>query len=132
MRWHLKANKKVGKGDNDQTFREWVESLEADGIDTTGMLDDEPDLFSDLIEYWQAFHILSSSRSTGFGVSSIPLPAYESYFNIMGVDSLEERFNYIKFVGVLDNEFMRWQGEKNEAEKKKNKSSKHQALPPKR
>lgn len=136
MRWHLKASKKHKGG---MSFREWVEQLEADGHDTTGMLDDEPDLFKDLIQYWQAFHVLSSSRSSGMSIGAIPLSAYESYFRIFGIDSLEERLNYIKFVGILDNEFLEYQREKDEAEKKKkqqsdpkSKTGRHQATPPKR
>jgi len=120
MQWHLKASEKMGK--SNQTRREWVEQLEADGHDVSGMLDEEPDLFDDLTAYWSAFHILSSSRSVGMGVGAIPLPAYESYFRIMGIDSLEERFEYIKFVGILDSEYLKWNGEQHEKERKKSES----------
>lgn len=141
MRWSLKANKKVGKGSNEMTFREWVKQLEADGHDTTGMLDDEPEIFQDLIVYWNAFHILSSSRSSGFGIGAIPLSAYESYFRIFDVDSLEEQLDYLRFVGVLDSEYLKYQEEQREEEQKKNKQSsrtpkprtgKRQAIPPRR
>ena len=87
-----------------------------------GMLDEEPDIFSDMVPYWMAFHILTSSRSSGMGVGAIPLPAYESYFRIFGVDSLEEQLNYLKFVGVLDSEYLKWQGEKSEETKRKNEA----------
>lgn len=120
MRWSLKASEKIGKGE--QTKLEWVRQLEEDGHDTTGILEEEPTLFSDLVPYWNAFHILSSSRSSGMSVGAIPLPAYESYFRIFGIDSLEEQLNYIKFVGVLDSEFLLWQGEKSEQRQKKNKA----------
>jgi hypothetical protein len=120
MRWHLKASEKVGNGN--QTRREWVQKLRDDGIDTTGLLDEEPDIFEDLIPYWIAFQVLTSSRNSGMGLGAIPLPAYESYFRIMGIDSLEERLEYIYFVGILDHEFLKWNGEQHEKESKKNKS----------
>ena len=134
----MEASEKVGKeipGQVQQTKREWVEQLKADGHDTTGMLDEEPELFSDLVPYWMAFHILSSSRTSGMSIGSIPLPAYESYFRIFGIDSLEERLVYLKFVGTLDSEFLSWQGEKSEKEKRKNEAknkAKGQAAPRKR
>lgn len=120
MRWSLKANKKIGRGD--QTLGEWVEQLKKDGHDTTGILEDEPELFPDLIVYWNAFHFLNSSRNSGMSIGAIPLPAYESYFHIFGIDSLEERLEYIRFVSVLDSEFLKWQGENREQDKEKNNS----------
>ena len=143
MRWHLKASEKIGKRDrngHEMTRVEWVEQLQAEGHDTTGLMDEEPDLFPDLIQYWVAFHQLSSSRSSGMSIGPIPLPAHESYFRIMGVDSLEERLEYIHYVGVLDGEYLKWQGEKHEKESKKNKHNtpsksqghKTPALPPRR
>ena len=133
MGWHLKASEKMGK--SDQTRREWVEQLEADGHDVSGLLDEEPELFDDLTPYWIAFHTLSSSRSVGMGIGAIPLPAYESYFRIMGIDSLEEQINYIKFVGVLDDAYLKWNGEQHEKERKKSESknkSKSKPAPRKR
>jgi hypothetical protein len=118
MMWSLKASEKVGTGD--QTKLEWVRQLEADGHDTTGMLDEEPDLFHDLHPYWNAFQILSSSRNSGMSIGAIPLPAYESYFRIFGIDSLEEQLAYLKFVGALDNTYLKWQGDEHEKERKKN------------
>ena len=135
MQWHLRASEKIGnKG---QTRQEWADMLRKDGLDKDADLilnsHDEPELFDDLAQYWNAFHILSSSRSAGMSIGAIPLPAYESYFRIMGVDSLEERLDYIRFVGIIDNEYLQWQGEKHDKESKKNKAPKSQPAPkPKR
>jgi len=118
MAWSLKASEKMSDGS--QTKAEWVAQLEADGHDTTGMLDEEPELFQDLHIYWNAFQILSSSRNSGMSIGAIPLPAYESYFRIFGVDSLEEQLAYLKFVGTLDNTYLKWQGEESEKKRKKN------------
>jgi len=71
------------------------------------MLDEEPELFDDLAPYWNAFHIMSPSRNTGMSIGAIPLPAYESYFRIFGIDSLEEQLDHIKYVGVLDSEYLK-------------------------
>lgn len=132
MRWSLKASEKVGKkipGQEQQTRLEWVTKLEEEGNDTTGMLDERPELFMDLTVHWDAFHILSSSRNSGMSVGAIPLPAYESYFRIFGIDSLEEQLEYIKFVGVLDSEFLQWQGEKSESDRQKKESKPKQKGP---
>ena len=118
MCWSLKASEKVGDGP--QTKAEWVEQLRADGHDTTGLLEEQPELFSDLIIYYNAFHILSSSRNSGMSIGAIPLQAYESYFRIFGVDSLEEQLVYLKFVGTLDSELLKYQGEESEKKRKSN------------
>jgi hypothetical protein len=125
MRWSLIISEKVGKkidGQQRQTKFEWVQKLEEDGHDVTGMLPDEPELFSDLNIYWNAFHILTSSRNSGMSIGAIPLQAYESYFRIFSVDSLEEQLEYLKFVGTLDNEYLKWNGETSEKQRQKNKS----------
>ena len=109
-------------GNSNQTKREWVEQLEADGHDTEGMLEEEPELYQDLYVYWGAFQILTSSRNSGMSIGAIPLPAYESYFRIFGVDSLEEQLVYLKFVGTLDSELLKYQGEESEKKRKSNES----------
>jgi len=55
-------------------------------------------------------------------IGAIPLPAYESYFRIFGIDSLEEQLNYLKFVGALDSEFLSYHGEQSEKDKQRNES----------
>ena len=87
---------------------------------------------SHLTVYWMAFHVLTSSRSSGMSIGSIPLPAYESYFRIFGIDSLEEQLTYLKFVGALDSEFLSWQGEQSEKEKQKNQNKSKGQKPPRR
>ena len=118
MQWSLKASEKVGGGT--QTKREWVQQLENEGHDISGMLEDEPELFSDLYVYWNAFQTLTASRNSGMSIGAIPLPAYESYFRIFGIDSLEEQLTYLKFVGALDLEYLKWQGDEHEKNRKKN------------
>ena len=124
MQWSLEASEKVGKkvkGQKRQTKQEWVQKLEEDGHDVTGMLPEEPDLFQDLHAYWGAFQILTSSRNSGMSIGAIPLQAYESYFRIFSVDSLEEQLEYLKFVGILDSEYLKWNGEQSEKEQQKSK-----------
>jgi hypothetical protein len=125
IRWSLITSEKVGKkidGQKRQTKLEWVQHLEEDGHNVTGMLPDEPELFKDLHIYWNAFHILTSSRNSGMSIGAIPLQAYESYFRIFSVDSLEEQLEYLKFVGALDNEYLKWSGESSEKQRQKNAS----------
>ena len=121
MRWSCIAGEKTGPNST-QTKREWVEQLQIDGNDPGNILPPEPELYQDLHPYWNAFQIMTSSRNSGMSIGAIPLPAYESYFRIFGVDSLEEQLEYLKFVGTLDNEYLSWQGEKSDKEQNKNKS----------
>lgn len=120
--WSLKASEKMPGGS--QTKLEWVQKLEEDGHNVAGMLPEEPELFQDLHIYWNAFHILTSSRNSGMSIGAIPLQAYESYFKIFGIDSLEEQLEYLKFVGALDDEYLRYNGEENA--KKQGTTSKKQ------
>ena len=125
MQWSLEASEKIGKkvkGQKRQTKQEWVRKLEEDGHDVAGMLPEEPDLFQDLHAYWGAFQILTSSRNSGMSIGAIPLQAYESYFRIFGVDSLEEQLEYLKFVGALDNEYLKWSGEASEKKQQQSAS----------
>jgi len=122
--WSLKASEKMPGGS--QTKLEWVQKLEEDGHNVAGMLPEEPELFQDLHIYWNAFHILTSSRNSGMSIGAIPLQAYESYFKIFGIDSLEEQLEYLKFVGALDNEYLRYNGEENAKKKHETKSKKQQ------
>ncbi len=64
------------------------------------------------------------------GVGAIPLSEYVAYFGIFQVDTLEEQLDHILFVGVLDNEYLKYQNEKSEEEK--DKKSKEKPLPNKR
>lgn len=142
MRYHLEASEKMGekvKGRKQLTKGEWVAKLKEDGQEVPpGLLGEEPDLFEDLIVYWVAFHLLSSSRSSGMSIGAIPLPAYETYFRLMGIDSLEERLEYIHFIGVIDGEYLNYQGDKHEDKSNKSKSPpkpkghKTPAVPPRR
>jgi len=85
------------------------------------MLPEEPDLFQDMQVYWNAFQILTSSRNSGMSIGAIPLQAYESYFRIFSVDSLEEQLEYLKFVGALDHEYLKWSGEESGKKQQQNK-----------
>ena len=64
------------------------------------------------------------------GVGAIPLSEYVAYFRIAQIETLEDQLSYVKFVGVLDNEYLKYQNEK--SEKEKEKKSKEKPLPKKR
>lgn len=90
---------------------DWFEQLEESGEDTSGITGDRPELFEYLVPYWNAFHVMSKSRSVGMGLGAIPLEAYESYFRIFGIDGLSERLEYITYVGALDSAYLEFQNQ---------------------
>lgn len=83
------------------------------------MLDDKPELTHDLVPFWNAFQVLSSSRSTGMGVGAIPLSAFESYFRIWRITDLEDQLEYIRFVGALDSEYLAFQNKESKKSQEK-------------
>jgi hypothetical protein len=45
----------------------------------------------------------------GMGVGYIPLSAYESYFNIFGIDDIEERDEIIRIITKVDSYYLKKQ-----------------------
>ena len=89
------------------------------------MLDDRPDLDSVCMPFWNAYHILSRSRSIGMSSGPIPLSEYEVYFRIFRIDGWEEQLEYIKFVGALDSAYLDYQHK--ESKRKKSSGNKNAA-----
>jgi len=87
----------------------------------------------DLVPFWNAFQVLSSSRSVGMGVGAIPLSAYESYFRIWRITDLEDQLEYIRFVGALDSTYLEHQNESSKnKQKSENKNAKSAPRVPKK
>ena len=83
------------------------------------MLDEKPELTGDLVPFWNAFQVMSRSRSVGMGVGGIPLSAYESYFRIWRITDWEDQLEYLRFVGALDSEYLDFQSENNKKSQEK-------------
>ena len=72
--------------------------------------------------------MLSSSRATTFsGPGHIPISEIRSYLDEMDIMAFEERQEYIKWIQVLDNEFVGFHSEKS---KKQGKPRKPFTKPP--
>jgi len=72
--------------------------------------------------------MLSSSRATTFsGPGHIPISEIRSYLDEMNIMAFEERQTYIKWIQVLDNEYVGFHAEKS---KKQTKPKKPFTKPP--
>ena len=81
---------------------EWFLSLQEKGHKVK-ILDEQPELYADLYQYWTAFQELSSSRiNTGFGVGTIPFSEISSYLNECCITDYEERLTFIKWIKFID------------------------------
>ena len=109
LSWHLEYGNK----------NEWFEKLEEQGEPDIPALDTRPSLYPDLLLDWRAFHEISSSRPSGFGLSYIPLSQILAYMLIHGIVDYEERKELIKRIHILDNTFMAYHAEEKAKTKKK-------------
>jgi len=109
MEWHLQYGEKL----------EWFLDLEAEGKSVPA-LDTMPELFPDLKPYWDAFQTLSSSRQSGMGLGYIPFSEIIHYLgpNWLNITDLEERQDYVNFIRVLDHEYVKFQSNKAESDRK--------------
>lgn len=86
------------------------------------LLDTRPDLYPDLIKYFEAFNALSSSRTTSFsGAGHIPISEIRSYLDEMNTMDFEERQEYIHWIQTLDNEYVGFHSEKSKKRTKPKK-----------
>jgi len=70
-----------------------------------------PQLYPDLVPYWEAFQDLLLTKQSGFsGAESVTYTEILSYFQIKGVPR-EEWKEFSKWILVLDNEFIKLQRE---------------------
>ena len=98
----------------------WFLELERGG-EHIPELDDQPELFKDLIPYWTAFRELTSSRRPGsMSAGYIPRSEITNYLNEEQIFDSEDRIDYIRWVQFIDSEYISFQ----ETKKKENGSKK--------
>jgi hypothetical protein len=91
-------------------------------------LQDRPILNRWVIEYWEAFQILSSSRTAHQGgIGPIPLSEITSYLEAVYIRDVDDRLTYIRMIQSLDNVYV-----KHINEKAKQGSRAHKSKPVKR
>ena len=67
------------------------------------MLDDEPALFADLMDVWEAWHTLSADRQGGMGARGTPWQVLDRYAERHGVDDFDEFHDLIR---AMDAEYL--------------------------
>jgi hypothetical protein len=73
-----------------------------------------PDIYPDLLLDYNAFLLLSSTRTYGFSSANpISLTEIKSFIDIFGIKGHAEKKTFIKRMRVLDNAFLNWHREKN-------------------
>ena len=89
-------------------------------------LANKPDLFSDLIIYYQAFQAVSTSRDSGFGIGYIKLSEIRGLLDEWNLYNYEDRLEWIQWIQFIDRIFVKLQSDK----QKKNKKSKERKTSP--
>ena len=95
-------------------------------------LQDKPELFQDVVPYYVAFHNLSNSRATGFGIGYISFSEIVCYLNEELIFNYEERKEYIHWIQFIDEHFVKLQHDKQKKESEKDKPKTNGVRPPKR
>ena len=84
----------------------WLEQVALETGRTEGALDSRPEVPDDLVWVWNAFWTLSGSRSAGFGLNPIPISEILAYCDLLGHDSLENRYMLLRIVKLLDAHYL--------------------------
>jgi hypothetical protein len=82
--------------------------------------DTRPDL-SGFDFYISAYRELSTCRPIGMGIGPIPFTSIAEYAKIFDIGG-EEFFEFLYYIRAMDDEFLRLEKERNDAESKKSSS----------
>ena len=83
-------------------------------------LNDQPEMFEDLIIYWRAFNILSTSRQSGFGLGYIPFNQIVAFLDeerIVGY----ERGDYVEWIQTIDKIYVKVNSDQQKSKESKAK-----------
>lgn len=70
-------------------------------------------LFEHYTPYWQAFTILTQTRTSGFSaVNPISLQEISAYLDIYGITGIEERISYTVIIREVDNFYLKRENER--------------------
>jgi hypothetical protein len=123
LRWSLKPTARKSS---------WLQKLAEEEGRSFKTLDDRPELHKDLRWIWEAFVYLDRRRPPGFSAPcAIPPSEIKAYCDLLSVWGSEEREDLLRFIAVLDDEFLADASEKRKREEAKNKN-KGKKTPPKR
>jgi hypothetical protein len=77
-----------------------------------------PEIFQDLVIFYNAFNAVSPSRQSGMGLGYIPLSEIRGYLDEFGVCGTEARLEWINWIQFIDRTYVRLHSEKKEKEAK--------------
>lgn len=85
-------------------------------------LQNRPTLTQWVVEYWEAFQLLSGSRATfQGGVGPIPISEIVAYMEAAYITDADERLRMIKMIQSLDTVYVKHVNEKARQESEKNR-----------
>ena len=67
-------------------------------------IENRPELYSDLIQVWQAFNQLHSGRQSGFGANPLCTTDIVSLMSLYGIDDT----GFYELILAMDNEWCKW------------------------
>lgn len=86
-------------------------------------LENRPELLPELRYVWNGFILLSDSRSSGMGLSYIPLSEILAWFQIYDIDDMAEREEVLEMIKALDRIYVEYQNSKDKKVKTVKKDS---------
>lgn len=69
---------------------------------------DKPTLKADEEYFYGVYRSLEPSRQIGISIAPIPLTEYLAYFQIYGIESVEDRDEILYVVSEMEAEFFDW------------------------
>jgi hypothetical protein len=91
---------------------DFLKTLQQQGVEPFA-LKNKPKLVPWAVEYYRAFHTLSSSRPMGMGgVGPIPISEVLAYFEVFEVRDPDERETYVTMIQALDSVYLQKQSER--------------------
>lgn len=79
---------------------------------STPIIDDKPELQGDLIYFYMAFATISRRRQIGFAACPIQIGEIVAWLDLHGIENPELRQEYFFFITLLDDHWMKWQGQR--------------------
>ena len=70
-------------------------------------LESRPELDEGVILFWNAFQMLSPSRSVGMGVGCIPLSEILAFCDMADVRGVDERIEFVRVIQAMDAVFLK-------------------------
>lgn len=80
-------------------------------------MENRPELYPDLVPVWEAFVLLSPSRSMGWGAGAIPLSEIKAYCEMFDIEG-DDREELLILLRALDDEYLKSTNEKGKSKKR--------------